>query len=178
MRTIILAASLAVCAQQALAINKCTDPKTGKVSYSDAPCPTEARHAAVKVYAAPPSAAVAPVEGAAPVMPPAGTVEQRMLAKIEHDKKVDDLKRSIASTENAIYQRNVRMNDELAALRAQKSRARNNLAGATWEQSLSTEMQAVTMKYQINNEADQEQVKQMRAELQALEQRGPAVARR
>ena len=39
------------------------------------------------------------------------------------------------------------MTREMDALRAQKARANNNLAGATWEQSLSTEMQAVAARY-------------------------------
>ena len=36
-----------------------------------------------------------------------------------------------------------------AQLRAKKTRANNNLAGATWEQSISDEMQAVAAEYDM-----------------------------
>ena len=51
--------------------------------------------------------------------------------------------------------RSEQMSREMDALRAQKARANNNLAGATWEQSLSTEMQAVASRYKVMNVADQ-----------------------
>jgi hypothetical protein len=41
------------------------------------------------------------------------------------------------------------MDRELAALREEQSKAKNNLAGATWQQSIATEMTAVTNKYQL-----------------------------
>lgn len=42
-----------------------------------------------------------------------------------------------------------RMDVEMALLKRQKNRSANNLAGATWEESLSSEMMAVTNKYEI-----------------------------
>ena len=50
-------------------------------------------------------------------------------------------------------------------LRNRKGYARNNLAGAMWEQSLSTEMQAVASKYAAEIDAKQERIKRLRAEL-------------
>ena len=61
----------------------------------------------------------------------------------------------IADLEATIDGRNRRMQDEMAAIQSRKAQAKNNLAGATWEQSLSTEMQAVASKYQALNDADQ-----------------------
>ena len=43
------------------------------------------------------------------------------------------------------------------------------LAGATWEQSLSTEMQAVASRYKVMNDADQEQIKALRAKVASLQ---------
>ena len=39
--------------------------------------------------------------------------------------------------------------NKLAALKITKGNAKNNLAGATWEQSLSTEMLAVVETYKV-----------------------------
>ena len=41
------------------------------------------------------------------------------------------------------------MDTKLASLKVVKGRANNNLAGATWEQSLSTEMLAVVETYKV-----------------------------
>ena len=60
------------------------------------------------------------------------------------------------------------MDSELAALQARKASANNNLAGATWEQSLSTEMQAVTAKYQTKIKTAQERIAGLRQEKAAL----------
>lgn len=60
------------------------------------------------------------------------------------------------------------MDAELAALRNAKDAAANNLAGATWEQSLSTEMQAVTTKYQTKIKIAQDKIATLREELKAL----------
>ena len=65
--------------------------------------------------------------------------------------------------------RSEQMTREMDALRAQKARANNNLAGATWEQSLSTEMQAVASRYKVMNDADQEQIKALRAKVASLQ---------
>lgn len=65
--------------------------------------------------------------------------------------------------------RSEQMTREMDALRAQKARASNNLAGATWEQSLSTEMQAVASRYKVMNDADQEQIKALRAKVAGLQ---------
>lgn len=62
------------------------------------------------------------------------------------------------------------MEQELAALRTKKMQANNNLAGATWEQSISTEMSVVVEKYKVQKEADGERLKVMSAELRRLKE--------
>lgn len=52
---------------------------------------------------------------------------------------------------------------EQAALRAKKERARNNLAGATWEQSISDEMQAVAAAHNTRVSIAQRELEDMRA---------------
>lgn len=161
------------------AVNKCTDPKTGKVTYSDARCPDEHKQAGVKIFASP-SAPAAPTParaiepGEAPPPPPAtgADVEKRMLAKITHEKRVAELQRAISGVEYDIDFRNRQMSNELELLRTKKLYAKNNLAGATWEQSLSAEMQAVTAKYAALNNVDFERLKVLREQLAAVQQGG------
>lgn len=54
------------------------------------------------------------------------------------------------------------MEAELAHLRLKKTAALNNLAGATYEQSISSEMQAVTTGYDTRIRAKDEELKQLR----------------
>ena len=61
-----------------------------------------------------------------------------------------------------------RMGAELDALKTKKKQANNNLAGATWEASISQEMLVVTQRYQMKATADQlklEQLREQRARL-------------
>jgi uncharacterized protein (DUF305 family) len=69
--------------------------------------------------------------------------------------EVRDLERDIDHYQSA-------MDRELGALDKKKVYAKNNLAGATWEQSISTEMQAVTSKYQSKIQVAQERITQLR----------------
>lgn len=148
-------ALLALSSVQAHAVYKCVGPQ-GTVSFQDAPCPNSQKQATVRVGSTAPPDAVAPAKPGA---------DQRMLAALTHDRRVRELQESIAEIETVIDRRNGRMNDEIEALRNRKSYAKNNLAGATWEQSLSTEMQAVTAKYKTMNDTDFERLKQLRATL-------------
>jgi hypothetical protein len=56
------------------------------------------------------------------------------------------------------------MDSELVALRAKKNRARNNLAGATWEQSISSEMEAVAANYATKIRIAQDEIDALRKE--------------
>jgi hypothetical protein len=146
---------------KAHALNKCTDPKTGKVSFQDAPCASGLASTAVKV---------SPAGGAAP--PPGeaqgAAAEQRALTTMVRERRVRELSASIGEVERAIERRNAAMNAELEALRQKKGYARNNLAGATWENSISTEMQAVVAKHQAANAVDNDRLKRLRDELETV----------
>lgn len=133
--------------------------------YQDSPC-------RVAAPAKPPVATEvsAPTVKAEPV-PPGGETEshvdrqKRLVDAMAKDRKRSDLRYQIAGAERDIDALVASMNNELAVLRAQKSTANNNLAGATWEQSISTEMQAVTNRYQIQIDAARAQLVVLRAEL-------------
>jgi hypothetical protein len=156
--TLALAALLA---GNAHALNKCTDPKTGKVSFQDAPCASGLASAAVKVS---PSGGAAPPPGESQ----GAAAEQRALTTMVRERRVRELSASIGDVERAIERRNTAMNSDLEALRQKKGYARNNLAGATWENSISTEMQAVVAKHQAANAVDNDRLKRLRDELETV----------
>jgi hypothetical protein len=119
---------------------------------------------------APAASAQGAAAQAAVATPSAGSAEQRIARTLERERRMREIEREIQAVEANIFNRNAVMSQEMTALRNQKQYANNNLAGATWEQSISTEMQAVAAKYQAMNDADRERVKQLRANLEALRQ--------
>lgn len=148
------------------AINKCICAD-GKVSYQAQAC-AGGTSKTIKIQPAPPAASQggSAVQSAAPS---AQTSEQRTLARFERDRRIREVKDQIAGLERDVEQRNRRMQTELDALRYRKSFANNNLAGATYEQSLSTEMQAVTSRTRAQNDVDFERIKALRSELAGIE---------
>ncbi len=90
------------------------------------------------------------------------------LSEREKERKKDDLQAKIARNEDAIRGYQNLMHAEIELLQAKKGLAKNNLAGATWEESLSTEMNAVTARYRSEIEIRQEENKVFRAELSKL----------
>lgn len=78
------------------------------------------------------------------------------------------LQDQISRTQEKIKALRKKMKKEIAYLRHKKLYSRNNLAGATWEESISTEMEAVTSKYKIQIDLHQEEIKQFRDEIKEL----------
>lgn len=148
------------------AVNKCVGAD-GRVSYQAQPCSGGASKT-INIQAAPPAASKV---GSAPASAgvAAQTSEQRTLATFARDRRIREVKDQIAGLENDIEQRNRRMQSELDGLRYRKSFANNNLAGATYEQSLSTEMQAVTSRTRAQNDVDFERIRALRADLAGIE---------
>ena len=72
--------------------------------------------------------------------------------------EINRLEESIAASQQA-------MAAEMSALEYRKSSARNNLAGAVYLQSLSTEMQAVTSRHGVDISTKQDRVKKLREDL-------------
>lgn len=137
---------------------KCVD-SAGKVSFQQAPCPTSQKQQTLDVRAAP--APVAATGAAAPT----DTADQRILRGLLRERRIRELEFAIQQTETNMNARGGQMSAEIQALQARKARANNNLAGATLEQAISTEMQAVAAKYKALNDIDAENLRQLRAEL-------------
>lgn len=134
---------------------KCTSPD-GSTAYQQTPCTAASTQKSLKINAAPAEAA----------QPRPQSADERQWARMKQARQVEELERSIADLDANIAARNDQMSNEIAVLRARKSYAKNNVAGATWEQSLSTEMQAVASKYKAMNDADFERLKVLRAQLE------------
>lgn len=142
--------SCALMSAPAVAINKCVAPD-GRTIYQAAPCAGEAKASEIAVQKAPPSTTI-PIDTQAEIK----QLQQRA-AKAERERKIKELEAG-----NSRYRQS--MTDELDALRNRKRFANNNLAGATWEQSLSDEMNAVTSKYDTLIRDNQTEIDRLRKE--------------
>jgi len=130
------------------AINKCVGAD-GKVSFQDGPCP--GKGGAIEVKPASGSAAPQTVTSTATSV---DAQEGAAAAEAGHAKKKEGafgeswqrrtwLEQSgLPGTRADIDNHQRRCAQQQQNLAAQKARANNNLAGATWEQSISAEMQA------------------------------------
>lgn len=156
MRTLIPLAALLLALPAAAQVNKCVID--GKTVYQAAPCPQGAKAATLKYRhdIAEDDAKAAREDFLA-----------REKARQTADRRLS-IEREMSALERQIERYQKDMDAELAALRNAKGAAANNLAGATWEQSLSTEMQAVTTKYQTKIKIAQDKIATLREELKAL----------
>ena len=159
MKTIVVLLVLAT-PMTASAQFKCTDAE-GKVTFQQTACAKSGKQEPLKLRTDAPSRA------ASDVAAEGGSVEQRMVRKLERDRVMRGVEDEIRDTEGAIANRNNAMVAEIAALRQRKASANNNLSGATFEQSVSTEMNAVAAKFKALNEIDIERLKQLRVDLAA-----------
>lgn len=155
----------------ALAQYKCTGPG-GSVSFQQTPCAASQSQQTLTLKVAPaPMRAQASSDAVGNAgASTGGTVEQRMARQLEKERRVRELEQAVGQTEFNMANRSSQMTNEMAALRSRKQSANNNLAGATLEQSISTEMQAVASKYKAMNDVDIEFLKQLRTELAAAKQ--------
>lgn len=154
MRTTI-ALSLILTASPALAgVYKCTDDR-GRVTFSQTPCGHSAETVDVRVHT-PSGKNVSLVRTATD----AGSLR---LATNELNRKIARKKREIDDLQDE-------MDTKLTILKAKKYRARNNLPGAVWLDSISGEMQAVTEQYKAKISICTDELEQLRSDLSALDQ--------
>lgn len=123
------------------AINKCTGPD-GKVSFQDLPCPGKGGAVDVKPASGrAPAPSAAPVDAvAAPAVAP--TAKKEGVFGETYRRKLDLESHLIGNARGELNGHLQQCDAQQRALAAKKGSARNNLAGATWEQSISAEMQA------------------------------------
>lgn len=159
----------------AWAVNKCVGPD-GAVVFQDAPCAGKGETLTVKPAsgAAPTpvtaDTAAASTDGASPSKPltEAQRIE-RQVAASQQDRRKQELEvRLVPDAEGAIHRHRAVCDRDMKALQAKKARANNNLAGATWEGSISGEMTALATTCDTRNRELREDAAALRAECQKL----------
>lgn len=111
------------------------------------PPPVVAPVESLAVEATPVTTELQPITPAAPTRT-AGDDTIALAKKLEHERFIREADQKIKNIQNQILSEQTRLENELQALRNKKDRANNNLAGATWEQSISSEMQAAATQSQ------------------------------
>lgn len=101
-------------------------------------------------------------------MTEAQRIEQQ-IAQSQKARRLQELQvRLVPEADAAINRQRTACDRELAALSAKKSRANNNLAGATWEVSISSEMTAVATRCDTKARDLKDQADLLRAECREL----------
>lgn len=145
---------LVVCAAMAGAFSchaadfyKCVD-EGGKKTFSQRPCAVNAE--------------VISVDG--PAL--SGSVKTDVMAvnKVRDSNRVREIDRVVKERYQVIDDLRSKMEKEMSALKYRQGYARNNLAGATWQQSLATEMQAVSDKYSVLIDLERNKIDKLETE--------------
>ena len=161
-KTTLLAVALLMTAP-AWAVNKCTGAD-GKVAFQDAPCAGKGEKLDVRPASGKAPALAAPA-GSAPAaqgaaVRPAATKEGEFGATWQRRTYLEN--RGVADARSALQWHLNQCDAKQRELASRKGLANNNLAGATWEQSISTEMQATAT-------ICDSKTRDLRAQLESLE---------
>ncbi|WP_281645530.1 DUF4124 domain-containing protein [Parendozoicomonas sp. Alg238-R29] len=138
----------AICSIPLLAhgqIYKCQEG--GKTTFSDKPCGASAQTVTLSK--------ITTMDG----------IDQSKLDSMKATSKRGLLESEIKRIEDKITSYSKSMEQELSRLRIKKLRANNNLAGATWQESISTEMQSVTEKYKLKIDLKRDEIKRLNSEI-------------
>lgn len=170
----VLTVAITLICSQAWAVNKCTGAD-GQTTFQDAPCAGKGQ--AINVRPASGNSPTAASPGAttnAGVIQPGKpqTEAQRIEAQItasQQDRRKKELEaRLVPDAFAAIGQQRAACDQELKALQDRKAYANNNLAGATWQASISSEMSAIATRCGTRNTEVREDHATLLKECQAL----------
>ncbi|GAB5413960.1 MAG: hypothetical protein Cons2KO_15630 [Congregibacter sp.] len=142
--------SLSCASAGAQTIYKCVDEQ-GRKTFSQSPCSEDAEKITVKN------------DNAGLSVGPKGD-----FSKMRDSNAIREMNRKIDALNADVDTLRLQREGELAVLREKKTYAANNLAGATWLQSLSGEMQAVTDSYNSQIESKRDEIKTMRQEIRDI----------
>lgn len=132
------------------------------------PAPVVAPVESLAVEATPVTTELQPIVPAAPTRT-AGDDTIALAKKLEHERFIREADQKIRNIQGQISVEQERLSNELQYLRNKKRQANNNLAGATWEQSISAEMQAATTESQSKITALQQRLEIARTDRAALD---------
>jgi len=133
MRYLVLLVLVVLCLPAHAEIYKCVID--GKTTFSQSPCATDAKVVNPQ-YSKPPSDAKEQIQA-----------RQEATEKMSKQFRLDEIEQQIAATYQAETDTQAARQRELNALRVSMAYSNNNLAGATRDQGLATQMQAVNGKY-------------------------------
>ncbi|MGQ0711624.1 MAG: DUF4124 domain-containing protein [Rhodoferax sp.] len=169
-KTVIVAAAVcvaAVCAP-AWAINKCTGAD-GKVTFQDAPCQAGRSE---QISVRPASGHAEAPQPIAPGQAQPKSEAQRIesfVAESQKKRRADEYEfRIVPEAQQAVINQRRACDKQLQDLKESKRLASNNLAGATWEGSISTEMSAVATRCDTRNRELRDELENLRKECRAL----------
>ena len=142
----------------------------GKIVFADQPCAADAKPIAVRPasgHSAPSLPAVV-IPGAASQAINSSSNPQAVVARAERERAIRELQFTINARRSQIGEEQAAMDREIASLRQQKTYANNNLAGATWQKSISEEMNAVVGRYDVRIRALQDEIDRLEMDLSTL----------
>lgn len=122
--------------------------KYGKMNFSDKPCGDKVEAVTLK---------------AGTTYTKAGDAKQWEAVSLSNSTR--ELERKITSRQDNIRNLRRTMDTKLADLRYQKSLSTNNMAGATWDKSLSDEMEVVSDKYNALIQYEMKEIEHLRSQL-------------
>lgn len=139
-------------------IYKCV--QNGRQVFSDMPCATNAEKLDVR-----------PATGRADktAADKANADTKARNQAVDQSMKKRDAESRISRAQHEIERLTAEKESKLAALRNRKGYARNNQAGAIWENSISEEMNSVTSDYNSRIEQQRQELSDARATLAALD---------
>ena len=94
-----------------------------------------------------------------------GEYHKEVWAKVSAGNAIRDAERQIVRREDRVEILESERDRKIAALRSKKRYANNNLAGATWEESISSEMQAVNEQYQSKIDSERRKIDRLQDQI-------------
>lgn len=137
MRPLFLVAALIAAPGAQAGIYKCV--VNGQTVFSQHPCGDQAVEVKPKV--------IQPSASAMAEQQAANASVQAAASSMERSRRMVQIERSIAGLDDSIAAMGAERDQRIADLRFNRNYANNNLAGATWQQSLAMEMEAVAAQY-------------------------------
>lgn len=142
----------------------------GQTVFADQPCAADAKPIDVRPasgHSAPSLPAVV-IPGAASQAINSSNNPQAVVARAERERAIRELQITIDARRGQVGDEQAAMDREIASLRQQKSYANNNLAGATWQKSISEEMNAVVGRYDVRIRSLQDEIDRLEVDLSPL----------
>lgn len=147
-------------------VYKCVGPN-GTTIFADAPCASGAKPIDVRP-AAGRYVEQSPTESNAAAEPSGSSAAPSLQKRADTAARRRGLQNQIDFQERKIGAKTDEMNAKLDELRYRKRYANNNLAGATWEQSISQEMNAVSASYETELKSMRDELARLRSERDRL----------